>query len=111
MNKKLLEYFGNDSLAASVWEGKYKYKDEETPKDMHRRMSKEFYRIDKKYQEDEPADKNKLSEYGQKREKREDEEEKRVTEKKTQDKKKGSQREDETQAERNKKKRNNRRVS
>ena len=67
MNKKLLEYFGNDSLAASVWEGKYKYKDEETPKDMHRRMSKEFYRIDKKYQEDEPAGKNKLSEYGQKR--------------------------------------------
>lgn len=67
MNKELLDYFNGDELASSVWAGKYKYKDEETPEDMHRRMAKEFYRIDKKYQEDEPTDKSKLSEYGQKR--------------------------------------------
>lgn len=50
-----LEYFGGDELAASVFAGKYALQDEEgnylelTPDDMHKRLAKEFARIEKKY--------------------------------------------------------------
>ena len=53
--EKSLEYFGGDDLAANVFVTKYALTDkngnvcEETPKDMHRRLSKEFHRIEKKY--------------------------------------------------------------
>lgn len=53
--KKSIEYFGGDELAASVWLNKYALKDshgniyEETPDAMHQRMSKELFRIEKKY--------------------------------------------------------------
>lgn len=50
-----LEYFGGDELAASVFVDKYALKDltgglnEKTPSDMHRRLAKEFARIEAKY--------------------------------------------------------------
>ena len=50
-----LEYFGGDELAASVFVSKYALKDlegniyERTPSDMHRRLAREFARIEKKY--------------------------------------------------------------
>ncbi len=49
------DYFGGDSLAASVWLNKYALKDsqgnlyERTPDDMHRRLAQEIHRIEKKY--------------------------------------------------------------
>lgn len=52
---KTMEYFNGDDLAASVWINKYAMKDsfgnlyECTPKDMHRRLAREFARIEKKY--------------------------------------------------------------
>lgn len=52
--KASLEYFNGDELAANVWTDKYclKHKTEFyelTPDAMHRRMAKEFARIEKKY--------------------------------------------------------------
>ena len=50
-----LEYFGGDSLAASVFAGKYALQDEDgnylelTPDDMHKRLAAEFARIESKY--------------------------------------------------------------
>jgi ribonucleoside-diphosphate reductase alpha chain len=49
MNSK--EYFNGDDLAASVWEGKYAAEGENNPDDMHRRMAKEFARIEESYLE------------------------------------------------------------
>jgi len=52
-----IEYFKGDDLAARVWANKYAVKDsfgnlyEKTPDDMHRRLSREIYRIEKKYAE------------------------------------------------------------
>jgi ribonucleoside-diphosphate reductase alpha chain len=52
---KLLAYFQNDELAAKVWAEKYALKSstgkclEVTPKEMHIRLAKEFFRIEKKY--------------------------------------------------------------
>ncbi|MFW5805780.1 MAG: adenosylcobalamin-dependent ribonucleoside-diphosphate reductase [Bacteroidales bacterium] len=57
-----LEYFKGDQLAARVWINKYALKDSEgrlfelTPEDMHQRLAKELYRIEKKY--DNPMDEN-----------------------------------------------------
>ena len=50
-----LEYFNGDELAASVFAGKYALQDAEgnylelNPDDMHKRLAKEFGRIEKKY--------------------------------------------------------------
>jgi ribonucleoside-diphosphate reductase alpha chain len=50
-----LDYFKGDTLAAEVWMNKYCLKDgdgnyyEMTPDDMHRRLAKEFARIERKY--------------------------------------------------------------
>lgn len=50
-----VEYFGGDELAARVWSNKYALKDswghlyEKTPADMHRRLAREFARIEAKY--------------------------------------------------------------
>lgn len=49
-NLKLEKYFNGDELAASVWQGKYAQDGEETPDDMHKRMAKQFARIESKYQ-------------------------------------------------------------
>ena len=49
------EYFKGDAMAADVWLRKYALKDSEgaiyelTPEDMHRRLAKEFARIEKNY--------------------------------------------------------------
>lgn len=53
--KESVEYFGGDDLAASVFLGKYALTEpdgnivESTPDAMHRRLAKEFARIEKKY--------------------------------------------------------------
>lgn len=73
MNEKLLEYFNNDELAASVWQGKYAVDGEETPDDMHKRMAKEFARVERLYINDNEIGKKLqnheiLSNYGRSRE-------------------------------------------
>lgn len=50
ITQKLLNYFNGDELAANVWLSKYAQEGDETPNDMHRRMAKEFARIEEKYQ-------------------------------------------------------------
>ena len=53
--EKTLAYFNGDEIATAVWLGKYALRDsdgvllEETPTDMHRRLAKEFARIEAKY--------------------------------------------------------------
>lgn len=67
---KSLEYFNGDELAATTWVSKYAMKDREgrllesSPADMHRRMAKEFARIENKYN---ARRSNDLSAYGSKR--------------------------------------------
>lgn len=61
----VLEYFKGDELAASTWQNKYAAKGEITPDDTHRRLAKEFVRIEEKYNwQLKPEDKLKLSNYG-----------------------------------------------
>ena len=68
----LMTYFQNDELAANVWLEKYALRSpsgkllETTPNDMHIRMSKEFFRIEKKYLK-KNTELKKLSDYGQDR--------------------------------------------
>ena len=47
--KELLEYFKGDELAANVFKSKYAQEGDLTPDDMHKRMAKEFARIEAKY--------------------------------------------------------------
>lgn len=72
--KNILEYFDGNELAANVWQNKYQLKDndnnplEKTPDDMHRRLAKEFARIEEKYHiPQSPPDWNNLSYYGRHR--------------------------------------------
>ena len=70
MGSELLSYFRNDELAAGVWQGKYAIEGEETPDDMHRRLAKEFARIEEKYQSVNELDLSyypDLSQYGKSR--------------------------------------------
>lgn len=61
----VLEYFKGDELAASTWQNKYAAKGEVTPDDTHKRLAKEFARIEEKYNwQLKPEDKLKLSNYG-----------------------------------------------
>ncbi len=68
-----LSYFNNDELAATTWINKYAVKDasglylEKTPDDMHRRMAKEFGRIETLYQPEKMQSKEGVSTYGKKR--------------------------------------------
>ena len=66
MNNELLEYFKGDELAASVWQSKYKKDGDVTPEDMHRRLAKEFARIESKHINNEKLSGD-LSTYGQSR--------------------------------------------
>ena len=76
-SEKLLHYFNSDELAANVWQSKYAQEGEETPDDMHKRLAKEFAKVELNYQITEPfknsdleSHKNrlkKLSKYGQTR--------------------------------------------
>lgn len=71
MGSELLSYFNGDELAANVWQGKYAQEGEETPDDMHKRLAKEFARIEKEYQSGNESIKppyEDLSEYGKVRE-------------------------------------------
>ena len=69
---QLLAYFQNDELAAKVWAEKYALKSstgkwlEITPKEMHIRLAKEFFRIEKKYLKKDSKHEH-LSEYGKER--------------------------------------------
>jgi len=66
-----LEYFNNDELAATSWMKKYAMRDangnflEKSPADMHRRMAKEFARIEDTFKQQKIE--GELSEYGKKR--------------------------------------------
>ncbi len=65
------KYFNGDELAVNIWMSKYALKDgndnflELTPTDMHKRMAREFARIEAKYHNDRKPEG--LSAYGQKR--------------------------------------------
>ena len=74
MTEELLNYFNGDELAASTWLNKYAKRDEhgntveQTPTDMHKRMAKEFARIEKQYDDNAlPFDKEKFSKHYYKR--------------------------------------------
>lgn len=63
-----LEYFKGDGLAASTWRNKYATEGEQTPDDTHRRLAKEFARVENNYDWDMPNSKAmKLSNYGYQR--------------------------------------------
>lgn len=49
MNEELKRYFNGEEMPASVWQGKYQADGEVTPDDMHRRMAKEFAKVEEKY--------------------------------------------------------------
>lgn len=83
MTQELLDYFKGDELAANVWLNKYAQEGDKTPDDMHKRMAKEFARVDNSYLRGEETFKritednihtlndrkySELSVYGQKRE-------------------------------------------
>ena len=74
MTEELLNYFNGDELAASTWLNKYAKRDEhgntveQTPTDMHKRMAKEFARIEKQYDDNSlPFDQEKFSKHYHKR--------------------------------------------
>lgn len=65
-----LEYFNGDDLAASTWRNKYALEYEDNPDHMHKRMAKEFSRIEDNYEwNSKEKDKLKLSNYGYQRSK------------------------------------------
>ena len=70
---RALAYFHNDDLAATTWVNKYALRDghgqliEKSPADMHRRMAKEFARIERSHAPIPAAHKGSLSQYGQQR--------------------------------------------
>ena len=63
MTEKLLNYFNGDELAANVWQSKYAQEGEVTPDDMHKRLAKEFARIERNYQITEPLKNSDLKQY------------------------------------------------
>ncbi|MGW8121461.1 adenosylcobalamin-dependent ribonucleoside-diphosphate reductase [Roseivirga echinicomitans] len=73
--KQALAYFDGDELAATTWINKYAMRDREgnyvesSPDSMHKRMAKEFARIEEQYQSTNNVNgaKSTLSTYGQKR--------------------------------------------
>jgi ribonucleoside-diphosphate reductase alpha chain len=72
--KSCVEYFNGDELAATTWMNKYAMRTkngkfaELTPDDMHRRMAREFARMEEKYRTHLNGKHKQLSEYGQSRE-------------------------------------------
>lgn len=61
-----LEYFKGDELAASTWRNKYAMEKESSPDDMHRRLAKEFARVEGNYHWNSNIDRvfSQLSNYG-----------------------------------------------
>jgi ribonucleoside-diphosphate reductase alpha chain len=74
VRKNALAYFKGDELAATTWMNKYALRDgdghlvEASPADMHRRMAREFARIEAKYAPLPPEKRAWLSAYGRTRE-------------------------------------------
>lgn len=69
---ELLDYFKGDDLASSVWKEKYAAFGEKTPDDMHKRLAKEFSRIELNYIKKEKdtigvINWDELSDYGKRR--------------------------------------------
>lgn len=63
-----LEYFKGDELAASTWRNKYATEKEQTPDDTHKRLAKEFARVESNYDWHMSSNKAmKLSNYGYQR--------------------------------------------
>lgn len=64
-----LEYFKGDELAASTWRNKYAAEKEQTPDDTHRRLAREFARVEDNYRWKSDIDKvfSDLSNYGYQR--------------------------------------------
>nr|DAS05392.1 MAG TPA: ribonucleoside-diphosphate reductase, adenosylcobalamin-dependent [Crassvirales sp.] len=64
-----LEYFKGDELAASTWRNKYAAEKEQTPDDTHRRLAREFARVEDNYRWKGVIDKvfSDLSNYGYQR--------------------------------------------
>ena len=69
MDQNLLNYFNGDDFSAGVWKSKYADKGEVTPDDMHKRLAKEFARIEQNYGPDfkDNSKWNQLSYYGRHR--------------------------------------------
>lgn len=70
MNEKALKYFNGDTLATTVWEKKYQYKDEKTPEDSQKRYVKEIGSMEAERIEtiqDQESKLKELSNYGQNR--------------------------------------------
>lgn len=61
-----LEYFKGDELAASTWRNKYAAEKEQTPDDTHRRLAREFARVESDYHW-KASNRMKLSNYGYQR--------------------------------------------
>lgn len=61
-----LEYFKGDELAASTWRSKYAAEKEQTPDDTHRRLAREFARVESDYHW-KASNRMKLSNYGYQR--------------------------------------------
>lgn len=61
-----LEYFKGDELAASTWRNKYAADREQTPDDTHRRLAREFARVESNYHWKSDIDRafSKVSNYG-----------------------------------------------
>lgn len=61
-----LEYFKGDELAASTWRNKYAAEGEQTPDDTHKRLAKEFARVESNYNWKSNIDRafSKISNYG-----------------------------------------------
>jgi len=63
------KYFGGDELATNVWMTKYALKNqqgefqEKTPDDMHRRLAKEFARVEEKFNSQHEMDEDKIYDY------------------------------------------------
>lgn len=63
-----LEYFKGDELAASTWRNKYAAEKEQTPDDTHRRLAREFAKVESNYDWHMSSNKAmKLSNYGYQR--------------------------------------------
>lgn len=65
--EEILKYFKGDELAAKAWQTKYAIEGEVTPDDMHKRMAKEFARIEWGYRQGKEIGyvPRQLSDYGQ----------------------------------------------
>ena len=70
MNDKILNYFKGDNLASEAWLKKYALNEENTPDDMHKRLSLEYAKIEKEFVDNDEYFNKKietLSQYGEMR--------------------------------------------